>query len=250
MIWLRVSAIGITMAAGVLSGCTEEIPVDPRGQLVMTLWTRELLDAANTAVPFSRTHIARAAQIWSFECFVPVYERKAGNPISIIGGDVDDDPIQLGQQFYSDIFRDNIARVQLKRVRTTSPPYSGHLGTNVFSTRQVLLQSGAQTAKGVTEPGANASVVTNSDSPRPWDIIMTHELGHQLNLGHRTLPSERDQWVMFEDADYLGTNLSGWDNINAPSPEPGSECERARSYGSQQRYLLPYALNTEPEPLP
>src|SRR5687767_11761685 len=160
MIRLRNTALGVVVATGLLSGCTgEELPVDPNGPLIMTLWTRELLDQNGQAVPISETHLSRARVVWSIQCRVSVHNERAGPAISIPGIDRFNRRVELGQSYWADGALYNAIQVQNQRMLAQYGTSTGQFGGNVFSSREVLI-GGGQFAHGVTETGANASVVT------------------------------------------------------------------------------------------
>ena len=227
-------------------------PIDPSSPLIATVWMRQLVDVANEPVPFKPAHFGVANRIWTGECRIGLHARPLAEPLNVIGEDELGNPVQLGQKFWDDGQRHNMARLQFVRVRArhvdhTNLQQEGYLGSNFFSSRTLLRRDRARTAYGLTELAVNASVIIPNDQ-EPWIVrAAAHELGHQLSLDDY-VGVEAHQWVMHEDIFATGENLSGWENSQATEPTAGSECARARTHGVNKYFLFYDAILSQPLP--
>lgn len=249
-----ITVFGGGAIVGVSVGCPELPPSDLNGPLVMTVWVRPLIDQFNHPVPVGASHIPAAHRIWYRECYVSLHTRSL-DPIDVRGlNERHEDGFPLGEQFFEDDINANIIRIQRRRVEVKHmddlAELRGLLGTNLFYTKKILQNNKIQTAKGVTERGANATVLLSQDDEPYHVLIAAHELGHQLNLRHAEYPryQEADKWVMHDDVYSTGPNLTGWERPENTAPDEGSECHEARQHGIQHFYLLLDPIITSPLP--
>lgn len=203
------------------------LPPDPQFTVYPLRLFAHALRASTGAAHGSQLHLNWSAQAWR-QCNIA------------IRGDHESDPKTLEDTYHHGLMGDKFEYRHFNNWRTLS--FHHKLSQTAFNNRGadafytfLLTSDGVADyfAGGVTQDtGINRMVIVAQDQPAPLHLVLAHEVGHALNLGHNP---GIENLMAKSAAPNQGYKLT-WLNQDGVII-PNSECETARQHGNLARYV-------------